>query len=283
MPHQCTGCGHVFEDGSKEMLGGCPDCGGTKFQFHPAGTDIPDEPPDEAPPEPETGGVAERVGRATTTVRDWMRTDDGPAAGAPDEQPTADSRSRTTASGGADAAASTGGADDTPASTSTSTSTSASASTSGSGDGPDPKAPWPDPPGTGGDGDDGDIIDADAVEPTLRGEDAAQSDARRDVAGPDDLPAGEATADAGTTGDADPEADDAPPADGQVVREPTGDRPDLQELREELNDQFESIKIVEPGQYELNLMELYDRQEYIISLKEDGRYVIDVPETWRDD
>jgi predicted nucleic acid-binding Zn-ribbon protein len=27
-------------------------------------------------------------------------------------------------------------------------------------------------------------------------------------------------------------------------------------------------------------MELYDRTEYIISLQEDGRYVIEVPDTW---
>jgi predicted nucleic acid-binding Zn-ribbon protein len=27
-------------------------------------------------------------------------------------------------------------------------------------------------------------------------------------------------------------------------------------------------------------MELYDRQEYIISLQEDGRYVIEVPDSW---
>jgi predicted nucleic acid-binding Zn-ribbon protein len=57
------------------------------------------------------------------------------------------------------------------------------------------------------------------------------------------------------------------------------DRPDLEELRAELNDQFESIKILEPGQYELNLMELYEREEQIIALQEDGRYVIDVPGT----
>jgi hypothetical protein len=28
-------------------------------------------------------------------------------------------------------------------------------------------------------------------------------------------------------------------------------------------------------------MELYNREEYIISLQEDGRYVIEVPESWR--
>ncbi|OYR80528.1 hypothetical protein DJ71_14695, partial [Halorubrum sp. E3] len=30
MPHQCTTCGRTFPDGSKEMLSGCPDCGGNK-------------------------------------------------------------------------------------------------------------------------------------------------------------------------------------------------------------------------------------------------------------
>jgi predicted nucleic acid-binding Zn-ribbon protein len=40
---------------------------------------------------------------------------------------------------------------------------------------------------------------------------------------------------------------------------------------------------VSPGQYELNLMELYDREEYIISLREDGRYVIEVPDSWSGD
>ena len=71
-------------------------------------------------------------------------------------------------------------------------------------------------------------------------------------------------------------------ADGRVIEPQSEDRPGLDELREELNSQFESIKIVSPGQYELNLMELYDRQEYIISLQEDGRYVIEVPDSWGD-
>ncbi|PSP17737.1 hypothetical protein BRC62_04250, partial [Halobacteriales archaeon QH_10_67_13] len=61
------------------------------------------------------------------------------------------------------------------------------------------------------------------------------------------------------------------------------DRPDLSELREELNDQFESIKVLQPGRYELNLMELYDREEYIIALQEDGKYSIQLPEQWNSD
>jgi predicted nucleic acid-binding Zn-ribbon protein len=61
------------------------------------------------------------------------------------------------------------------------------------------------------------------------------------------------------------------------------DRPSLEQLREELNDQFESIRVLEPGQYELNLMELYNREEYIIALQEDGKYTIQVPERWKDE
>ncbi|WP_343161676.1 Zn-ribbon containing protein [Natrialba sp. INN-245] len=75
---------------------------------------------------------------------------------------------------------------------------------------------------------------------------------------------------------------DEDPDHGRVVSEPSGDQPSIEELRAELNEQFESIKILNPGQYELNLMELYNREEYIISLQEDGRYVIDVPDSWRD-
>ena len=51
----------------------------------------------------------------------------------------------------------------------------------------------------------------------------------------------------------------------------------IEQLQIELSTQFESIKILEPGQYELNLMELYNRDECIIAIQEDGHYVIQVP------
>ncbi|AXR79822.1 hypothetical protein AArcMg_3586 [Natrarchaeobaculum sulfurireducens] len=136
-------------------------------------------------------------------------------------------------------------------------------------------------------------------------EGSAQSDARTDVVSTDGLPTGtvegtpqsDGTDDArtddaraadsqgvsATDGDAVAASeDDRPPEHGRVVSEPTGDRPSIDELRAELNEQFESIKIVRPGEYELNLMELYNREEYIVSLQEDGRYVIDVPDSWRE-
>lgn len=88
-------------------------------------------------------------------------------------------------------------------------------------------------------------------------EDRAQSDARSGVVDPEQLP--------------DHSQESAPPEDIE-------DRPDLEELREELADRFGSIKIVDRGEYELNLMELYEREACIIELQENGRYAIQIPE-----
>ena len=258
MPHQCTNCGRTFVDGSKEMLSGCPDCGGNKFQFEPSGrsgsseSDGAPETEASSPSTPEAGstggsssgattsaaardraqssadadGVAGRVNRARETVRDWVGTD-----GSTDDRSTQSTEDRPTA----DAAASG----------------TAGSSSKGSAEPPDPPT---------------------AATPDQ--ENSAQANARSDIVSRDELPD-------------DPPEPPREPAAGEgarVVDEPDDtdeDRPDLSELREELNNQFESIKIVQPGQYELNLMELYDRDEYIISLKEDGRYVIEVPESWR--
>jgi predicted nucleic acid-binding Zn-ribbon protein len=206
MPHQCTNCERVFPDGSKEMLSGCPDCGGNKFQFKP----------DSSTPTPTLG-----------------------------DEPSSDD-------------AATPKSDPTPASPSDSDPT------------PAPSAPsTPEPPA------DTDYIEAESDPSVLdESEDTAQADARRDVVTRDELD------DAATPppSSADDVARTIPPeSDGAA------DSPGLEDLRAELNDQFESIKILEPGQYELNLMELYDRQECIISLQEDGHYVIEVADSWGDE
>lgn len=75
-------------------------------------------------------------------------------------------------------------------------------------------------------------------------------------------------------------ADQPSESSSDSAPDPSESRPDLSELRAELNDQFESIRVLEPGQYELNLMELFDREEYIVALQEDGKYTIQVPERW---
>ncbi|NOQ32846.1 MAG: hypothetical protein GQ567_01410 [Methanosarcinales archaeon] len=36
MPHKCTNCEHIFEDGSANILNGCPNCGWNKFLYVPA-------------------------------------------------------------------------------------------------------------------------------------------------------------------------------------------------------------------------------------------------------
>ncbi len=376
MPHQCTECGRAFPDGSKEMLSGCPDCGGNKFQFKPAGSadELDDVDDASAPDRPDTGGVADRVGRATATVRRWVSGDDGSrpdASTTSSDAPATGSDTPATATDGPTADAGTDGpaADagtDQPTADANADAPTADPNAEAAGDDDRGYGEWPNPDGvdTGGvgkgpearrsrsSGDDdsasewpdategGDgrsdatgstpTADADTdadptTEPSLEpdDEDSAQATARSDVVSRDELPesppdsgtlgprggAGSSPAGNGvgsadgatpaastgeeTVGDDAPTAppthsDDDPPqpdrGDARVASEPsTDERPDLEDLREELNDQFESIRIVEPGQYELNLMELYDREEYIISLQEDGRYVIEVPERWRDD
>ena len=33
MPHQCLKCGQIFQEGSSQLLKGCPECGGHRFFF----------------------------------------------------------------------------------------------------------------------------------------------------------------------------------------------------------------------------------------------------------
>ncbi|WP_254864516.1 Zn-ribbon domain-containing protein [Halovivax gelatinilyticus] len=228
MPHQCTNCDRRFPDGSKEMLSGCPDCGGNKFQFAPVRESSSAEPSTDAnennaPPESTSTESTD-----TTPRREWPETARRPAEKDPDFK-----RERRT--------------DDALE-------------------------------------DDFEWVEGD--------EDTAQASARSDVVAPDELPSHTASTEPETNppesvdeSDGRARADDVDdrPDNGRVVSEPEADQPSLEQLREELNEQFESIKIVNPGQYELNLMELYDREEHIVSLQEDGRYVINVPDSWHSD
>jgi hypothetical protein len=407
MPHQCTECGRVFPDGSKEMLSGCPNCGGNTFQFKPDGASSVDDPPsNDNPPEPPGADstVTETVSRATRTVREWVtdRTESDPGPVGEDDAPVSGGPPASSSDGaraGAKSSASGSPASDTGERPDLSPSDDAEypewpnpdgADTSGVGKGPSARRDrepetspdsdrsesrsasrtsksasrtnestsrtpdqargassadefeWTDDPAASESTADS-SYDPDA-EPdwttdgisarTEDREDDAQASARSDVVTPDELPGPMGVGGAAPESSSDPNPDDSPhdvaereetessqgeesptasspdvlassgeptpsspegptpdaasdpetPSDGRVVDTPSSEgRPDLDELREELNDQFESIKIVSPGQYELNLMELYDRDEYIISLREDGRYVIEVAESWRDD
>ncbi|MFB6146297.1 MAG: Zn-ribbon containing protein [Halobacteriaceae archaeon] len=278
MPHQCTECGHVFPDGSKEMLSGCPECGGNKFQFH--ADEVPDREPDTDPPEPsEPSGFSSAVGRAADTVRGALGADaaDEPAVDAGRSDPSGtdpadpspdgevgDTRGETPEdSAQADARSSVVDADALP-------------------DPPDdvadpmPDGPSPQPDRSGETAGAGDASPADPAETETADVDDETAAATADHETGSDPPPAEADApEQGSPTGSRPDLDD--PGDGTAV-----ETPDLEALREELNDQFESIRIVAPGQYELNLMELYDREEYIIALQENGRYVIEVPDAWQD-
>ncbi|WP_251341998.1 Zn-ribbon domain-containing protein [Haloplanus halophilus] len=233
MPHQCTNCERTFPDGSKEMLSGCPDCGGNKFQFKPdSATETPtlgdDGGSDDAGSSP---NVSQSVD-APSASTDPPSTPADPPAGSP-STPAADPPVGSDSDSDSDPETTAADATESP-------------------------------------GSDGDFIEAES-DPSVLGEDTAQADARRDVVTPDELD------DASSSPP--PGSDDA----AHAVPPDSAASPGIDDLRAELNDQFESIKILEPGQYELNLMELYDRQECIISLQEDGHYVIEVADTWRDD
>lgn len=204
MPHQCTSCGRAFEDGSKEMLSGCPNCGGNKFQYRPSSVlEGPADADGTAATEPDAGDTTKPTD-AEPNLTDSEFVSTPTDSELPEDRAQADARSGIVS-------------EEELSQMAESASREAEESTSAS----TPPEPQPGP-GVG-----------DKAETTESPEESERVD-----------------------------------------------RPDLSQLREELNSQFESIKIVSQGQYELNLMELYDRQEYIISLQEDGRYVIEMPDAW---
>ncbi|MFB6113764.1 MAG: Zn-ribbon containing protein [Halodesulfurarchaeum sp.] len=265
MPHECTNCGQTFPDGSKEMLSGCPRCGGNKFQYRPTdGQSGRHETESPEPPEQPgaSGGVSETVANAATTVEEYVN------------QRRNKEEERTQL----DQSSERGPVEERAAQPSETQATDVPTEDESATEKPEPEE----------DGQTNDQSDAaaksgfgfdDGVELSKEDteeEDTAQASARSGFADEDDLMA--------TSEESSPDREKPePPTEGTVVKEPTTDEtPDLETLRSELNDQFESIKIVEPGQYELNLMELYDRQEYIISLQEDGKYVVEIPERWRE-
>jgi hypothetical protein len=250
MPHQCTSCERVFADGSKEMLSGCPDCGGNKFQFKPSSATSGSDDSDR----PGRDGRAHGPDPGTDTDRETQPSPPSSGDTSPRSSSSTDLSRRST-DGPQTASAESSSADGHPSVGSTPTRERAETDDSTDTDATVERR----------------ADDTDADE-RLPAEDYAQASARTDMVSPDEL------ADAATP----PSSPPADEVDGRVIEPQSDDRPGLDELREELNSQFESIKIVSPGQYELNLMELYDRQEYIISLQEDGRYVIEVPDSWGD-
>jgi hypothetical protein len=143
-----------------------------------------------------------------------------------------------------------------------------------------------------------DIIDGeDPIEHPMA-EDSAQHSARSDIMDADELGDGvfgrvanglQARDDADETSTDEAEeptvsdyaaTTDAPPV-GPVEEPPVAEKQavrDTAALTTALNEEFESIVIVEPGKYELNLQQLFERDESIIRVLEDGRYSIQFPD-----
>ena len=279
MPHKCTTCARDFEDGSKEMLSGCPNCGGTTFQYLPDGGTVTESsasadgagPPDvrssDPPERPEVPGstVAETVGRATTKVRKFVSEapDSNGVHGCPgdDAEITVAAANDTRDDSAENVAQSSARTEMVTSEELPDRSSSAGVAVGSTGNGgvrrdsdseplPKPAEPVGEAAGSVGDG-----------------------------------PSAGRTHERSPLNSENPVRESASlcKPEGRVVDTPSGESPDISELREELNDQFEGIRILDPGQYELNLMELYEREETIIALRENGRYVIEPPESWRGD
>ena len=66
----------------------------------------------------------------------------------------------------------------------------------------------------------------------------------------------------------------------EIVRETGRDvlevRPDRQRKEIEVFDRIESIRILGPGSYELNIEKLAKSDEFVVGLEKEGKYVVDI-------
>ncbi len=78
-----------------------------------------------------------------------------------------------------------------------------------------------------------------------------------------------------------------PPAASKFIKEVdellgnnTPEQPELKKTKEETkseSERVESVRILSPGSYELNLGSLLEREEIVMALKEDGTYIVHLP------
>ncbi len=85
-----------------------------------------------------------------------------------------------------------------------------------------------------------------------------------------------------------------PPAASKFIKEvddilgnkPAPAQPELKGTKvetkpEEIGSRVESVRILSPGSYELNLESLLDREEIVMALKEDGTYIVHLPSVFQ--
>ncbi|HEY9204954.1 MAG TPA: Zn-ribbon domain-containing protein [Candidatus Methanoperedens sp.] len=85
-----------------------------------------------------------------------------------------------------------------------------------------------------------------------------------------------------------------PPAASKFIKEvddilgnkPAPSKPELKETKvetkpDEIGSRVESVRILSPGSYELNLESLLEREEIVMALKEDGTYIVHLPSVFQ--
>ncbi len=58
-------------------------------------------------------------------------------------------------------------------------------------------------------------------------------------------------------------------------------KPESKTKPEETGERVESVRILSPGSYELNLESLLERNEIVMALKEDGTYLVHLPSVFQ--
>lgn len=54
---------------------------------------------------------------------------------------------------------------------------------------------------------------------------------------------------------------------------------DIEEVKEALSTQFESIRVLDRGKFQINLTQIGKDEDQIVSVREDGKYCINIAET----
>ena len=187
MPHQCRNCLEVYPDNCKDILTGCNECGGAKFQYlrHKEDAEKPDETI-EQPTETETVEEPETTPEPKTLTEDVTK-----------------------------------------------------------------------------------------IESTEQPEDKSQRQARKEV--PDfNIFSGEPPK--GATDETENNTDSS---DNYIPTQPNmAAERDTSEVADILNSQFEGIKVVRAGEYEINLRKLFEEDIQVISLEQDGQYVVNIPKAY---
>jgi len=104
----------------------------------------------------------------------------------------------------------------------------------------------------------------------------------------DETPAAVSNTGATTSGQISPEAskfikevDEMLGIKDEPAKSESKTEPKAETTPKEIGNRVESIRIVSPGQYELNLESLLERKEIVMALKEDGTYIVHLPSVFQ--